>query len=123
MTPSLSPAEAATLLRDAATLLTRHAAVEPGDLVSAASAERTAALADKLERLGAGDAAFDADDVVTLDSWIRFADSAMLHGDLAEKEERRAIAERLRAVHALIAPGDERLALDPRDERRARPRA
>jgi len=101
--------------------------VEPGDLVAAASAERTAALVGKLERAGAGpDAGFadgaaggttagiDEEDVVTLDTWIRVADSFTLHDDAPEAQARAEIGHELRAVRELIAPTAGRLTDDPR---------
>lgn len=111
--PSLTPQEAAAALREAVTALSRRLSGEFGDLVPEASAGRTAAL---LAKLDAGAARIGADDVVTLDSWIRLADSAVLHDDPAEAERRVAIARRLRAVHAAVAPSDGPLAEDPRSD-------
>ena len=108
--PPIAPADAAATLRHAVAALNRRSAVDLGDLVTAVSPARTAAVADKLERAGA----LDADDVVTLDSWIRLADSATLHDDVAEAEARRRLAAQLREIRALVAPGAGRLSDDPR---------
>jgi hypothetical protein len=102
--------------------------VEPGDLVAAASAERTAALVGKLERAGVGPGAgaaegtaagiaagIDEEDVVTLDTWIRVADSFTLHDDAPEAQARAELGRELRAVRELIAPAAGRLTDDPRD--------
>ena len=120
----LTPADGAAAIRDAVTALSRRSAIDLGDLVAAASPARSASLAEKLERIGAMPAAvhrqaiaaaFDDGDLVTLDSWIRLADSATLHDDAREADARRGIAERLRAVRQLVAPGDAHLSVDPRD--------
>jgi hypothetical protein len=122
--PSMTPAEAATTLRHAVAALSRRSALELGELVPALSPERTAALTTKLERLGgpagapsaaAGHGAFDHDDVVTLDSWIRLADSATLHDDVVESDARTTLAAQLRAVRLLVAPAEPRLSEDPRE--------
>jgi hypothetical protein len=127
--PSITSSEPAATLRRAVAALRRRSPIEPGDLVAAVTPERTAALAEKLEHIheanpahGAAPggatppaAALDADDIVTLDSWIRLAESAMLHGDLAELRARTELAAQLRALRTLVAPGDARLSGDPRD--------
>jgi len=121
---SLSPADGAAAIRDAVAALSRRSAIDLGELVDAASPARSAGLADKLDRIGAMPAtvqpqaiaaAFDDRDLVTLDSWIRLADSATLHDDAREAAARRAIGDRLRAVRQLVAPGDAHLSVDPRD--------
>jgi hypothetical protein len=99
------------VLRDAVTALSERLASDFGDLVPQASAERTAALVAKLEAGGAG---VEDDDVVTLDSWIRLADSAVLHDDAAEARRRAELATRLRAVRATLAPDAGPLSEDPR---------
>ena len=103
---------AATVLRDAVAALSDRLTSDFGDLVPDASTERTAAVMAKLE---GGATSFGADDVATLDSWIRLADSAMLHDDTREAGQRSAIGERLRAVRALVAPGHDRLTEDSRE--------
>ncbi|HKG92086.1 MAG TPA: hypothetical protein VKA84_09355, partial [Gemmatimonadaceae bacterium] len=108
----MNPVEAAEILRDAVAALSAGTAVELGDVVAAASPERTAALAEKLER---GAARFGAEDVETIDVWIRAADSFMLHDDPAEAEARAGVGRRLRAVRALVAPPAGLLTDDPRD--------
>ena len=109
---TLTPRDAAAVLREAVAALSGRLSSEFGDLVPEASAERTAGL---LARLEGGAADVRADDVVTLDSWIRLADSAVLHDDLAEARGRVDIARRLRLVRAAIAPDDVALTEDPRD--------
>ena len=121
---SLTPPEAAAVLRDAVAALSRRMPVEPGALVPEASTEHLARLADKLERAGSGAdgmdgvGGVDAADVTALDTWIRAADSFTLHPDAAELEARAALGRQLRAVRALVAPGGERLSTDPRDVQR-----
>jgi hypothetical protein len=115
---SLTPPEAAVVLREAVAALSRHMPVEPGALVPEASTEHLARLADKLERAGGGGAtvdAIDAGDVTALDTWIRAADGFTLHPDAAEVEARATLGRQLRAVRALVAPEGERLTTDPRD--------
>ena len=104
--------DAGAAFREAVGALSGRMSGEFGDLVPAASAERTAALAAKLD--GAG-TAFSSEDVETLDSWIRLADSATLHDDVAESEARAGLAAQLRAVRALVAPPEPRLSEDPRE--------
>jgi hypothetical protein len=104
--------DAAAVLREAVAALSTRLSTDFGDLVPQASAARTAALATKLEAGGAG---VDAEDLVTLDSWIRLADSAMLHDDPAEAQVRTNLAQQLRAVRALVAPSAGPLTEDPRD--------
>ena len=112
--PNITPADAASIVRDAVTALSERLASDYGELVPDASTERTSAL---LEQLDAGRSPSDgsrgirlADDhVATLDAWIRLADNAMLHDDTREAAERSAIADRLRAVRALAAPRFDRL--------------
>jgi hypothetical protein len=108
----ITPGEAAAVLRDAVAALTGRMTTEYGDLVPDASVERTAAVVAKLE---GGAAGFTAADAATLDSWVRLADSAMLHDDPAEARARADLGERLRAVRALVAPDGRPLAGDPRD--------
>jgi hypothetical protein len=113
---SLAPHEAATLLREAVAALSRQMPVDPGTLVPAASTERLARLADKLERSdGAATPDVGAEDVAALDAWIRVADGFTLHPDAREVRSRADLGVRLRAVRVLIAPGSERLTTDPRD--------
>jgi hypothetical protein len=120
----ISPREGAAALRHAVAALRRRMAVEYGDLVPAASAERTAALAEKLEKLAAlaepgpaGDLAvgIDGADVATLDSWIRAADGFTLHDDAAEVSARAGLGRQLRAIRELLAPHAARLTEDPRN--------
>ena len=120
----IDPREGAAVLRRAIAALSSRMAVDYGDLVSAASAERTAALAEKLERLGAlaepdpvGDLSvgINGADVATLDSWIRAADSFTLHDDAAEASARAGMGRQLRAIRALVAPHAARLTEDPRN--------
>ena len=122
--PAMTPGEGAAALRQAVAALSSRMAVEYGDLVSAASPQRTAALAEKLERLDAVPEAdrtqavarsVDDADVETLDSWIRAADSFTLHDDAAEAQSRAELARRLRTVRELVAPPAERLTDDPRE--------
>jgi hypothetical protein len=101
------------MLRQAVAALSSRLTGDFGALVPEASTERTAALVAKLEAGGGG---VGADELVTLDSWIRLADSAMLHDDAAEAQDRAEIGRRLRAVRAVVAPQDTGLLTpDPRD--------
>jgi hypothetical protein len=109
---SMPRTDAAATIREAVAALSSRLSGEFGDLVPSASAERTAALAAKLD---GADAAFSSDDVETLDSWIRLADSMMLHDDGAETRSRVEIGRRLRAVRDLVAPDGDRLTVDARD--------
>lgn len=116
----LTPHDGAAVLRQAVAALSSRMPVEPGALAAEASAERTAALAEKLERAadaapGASVRGIDAADVVTLDVWIRVADSFTLHDDAPEAEARAEWGRQLRAVRELIAPPAARLTDDPRD--------
>jgi hypothetical protein len=116
----------AAALRAAVTALSSRMASDFGDLVPAANAERTAALLAKLERPeGAGGAGavphLEDADIETLDSWIRLADSFVLHGDPEELRVREAVGQRLRAVRERIRP-DATLSDDPREEPREMPR-
>ncbi len=114
--PQITPTEAAAVLRDAVAALSGRLATEYGDLVPEASVGRTAAVVAKLEGGAAPAAAgFTDDDAATLDSWIRLADSALLHDDPAEARARADLGARLRAVRALVAPGGELLTGDSRD--------
>jgi hypothetical protein len=116
---SMSPADAARIFRDAVAALSERLSSDYGELVPDASAERTAAL---LERLAAGaDAPRErgirlADEhVATLDAWIRLADNAVLHDDTREAAARSRIADDLRAIRALAAPRFDRLLEDDRE--------
>ena len=116
--PTISPADAAVVFRDAVTALSERLAGDYGELVPDASMERTSALLSRLaEASTAGTRGIRlADDhVATLDAWIRLADNAVLHDDTREAAERTAIADRLRAVRALAAPRHERLLEDERE--------
>jgi hypothetical protein len=117
--PSISLADAARVLRDAVASLSERLSSDYGELVPDASAERTAAL---LERLEAGATLSNtrgirlADDhVATLDAWIRLADNAVLHDDTRAATARSRIADDLRAVRALAAPRFDRLLEDDRE--------
>ena len=112
--PPMTRPEAVATLRDAVTALTARLGAEFGDLVPDASVERTAALAAALERGEAGGVA--PDHLRTLDSWIRLADSAVLHDDPAEARTRADLARRLRTVRTLVAPGDDTLTGDSRND-------
>jgi hypothetical protein len=112
--PQLTPSDAAAVLRRAVAALSGRLSTDYGELVPDASAERTAALAAKLE---AGAAGVGPDDLATLDSWIRLADSAVLHDDAAEARSRAELATRLRAVRAVVSPDDGLLTEDARDGR------
>jgi len=117
--PQVTPRTAAAVLRDAVAALSHRLATDFGDLVPDASVERTAAVVAKLERLADGatapaSAGLTAEDATTLDSWIRLADSAMLHDDPAEARARAGLGDRLRAVRALAVPDGARLTEDPR---------
>jgi hypothetical protein len=109
----LTRQEGAVLLRDAVAALAGRLNTEFGDLVPEASAERTAALAARLE---SGQRGVAPDDLVTLDSWIRLADSVMLHDDPTEAQVRADLAQQLRAVRMLLAPDGGPLTHDPRDD-------
>jgi hypothetical protein len=117
---SVSPADAARIFRDAVVSLSERLSSDYGELVPDASAERTAALLERLEA-GAGSPASArgirlADDhVATLDAWIRLADNAVLHDDTREAAARSRIADDLRAIRALAAPRFERLLEDERE--------
>ncbi len=116
--PTISPADAAAVVRDAVTALSERLAGDYGELVPDASLDRTSALVSKLQD-GATAAPrgirLSDDHVATLDAWIRLADNAVLHDDTREAAERTAIADRLRAVRALAAPRHERLLEDERE--------
>ena len=116
--PTISPADAAAVVRDAVTALSERLAGDYGELVPDASLDRTSALVSKLQD-GATAATrgirLSDDHVATLDAWIRLADNAVLHDDTREAAERTAIADRLRAVRALAAPRHERLLEDERE--------
>ena len=116
---SVSPADAARIFRDAVVALSERLSSDYGELVPDASAERTAALLEKLE---AGAASANArgirltdDHVATLDAWIRLADNAVLNDDTREAAARSRIGDDLRAIHALAAPRVERLLEDERE--------
>src|SRR6478672_6039144 len=118
--PSISPSDAAGIVRDAVTALSERLTGDYGDLVPDASAERTSALLQKLEAggsSGAGDRGIRLGDahVATLDAWIRLADNAVLRDDTREAATRTALAQRLRAVRALAAPRHETLLQDSRE--------
>lgn len=118
--PSLTPADAARILRDAVAALSERLSSDYGELVPDASAERTAALLEKIEAGAASSAGTRgirlADDhVATLDAWIRLADNAVLHDDTREATARSRIADDLRAIRALAAPRYERLLEDDRE--------
>ena len=100
-------------LRRAVAALSGRMALEYGDLVPAASIERTSMLVAKLERLSgvpepdrerAVAESIEVEDLATLDSWMRVADSPTLHDDEAEARARAEIGAQLRAVRELIAP-------------------
>ena len=117
--PSPSPADAARVFRDAVAALSERLSSDYGELVPDASAERTAALLEKLQggatsAMARGIRLAD-DDVATLDAWIRLADNAVLHDDTREAAQRSRIAEDLRAIRALAAPRFERLLEDDRE--------
>ena len=117
--PEITPADAATIFRDAVASLSERLIGDYGELVPDASAERTAALLAELEvgaTSGTDRGIRLADEhVVTLDSWIRLADNAVLHDDTREAAARTIIADQLRAVRALGAPRFERLLEDDRE--------
>ena len=116
--PPISPADAATILRDAVAALSERLAGDYGELVPDASIERTGALMAKLEQGAAGSERgirLGDDHVATLDAWIRLADNAVLHDDTLEATTRSGIADRLRAVRALGAPRHESLMQDERE--------
>jgi hypothetical protein len=110
--PNISPADAAGILRDAVAALSERLAGDYGELVPDASIERTPRCWRSSRREGSRAPAAGirlADDhVATLDAWIRLADNAVLHDDTREAATRTAIADRLRAVRALAAPGTTR---------------
>jgi hypothetical protein len=116
---SLSPADAPRVFRDAVASLSGRLSSDYGELVPDASAERTAAL---LERLEAGGAPGNTrgirlaeDHVATLDAWIRLADNAVLNDDTREAAARMRIGDDLRAIRALSAPRFDRLLEDDRE--------
>ena len=111
----LTHRDAAVLLRDSVTALSRRLTTDYGDLVPDASAERTAALVATLEEHD-GRGTVSDDDVRTLDSWIRLADSAVLHDDPGEAQIRADVARQLRAVRTLVATGRGLLTEDPRND-------
>ena len=116
--PPISPADAATIFRDAVAALSERLAGDYGELVPDASMERTGALLAKLEQGAAGSdrgIRLRDDHVATLDAWIRLADNAVLHDDTREATARSAIADRLRAVRALGAPRHDSLLQDERE--------
>ena len=117
--PPISPADAATILRDAVAALSERLAGDYGDLVPDASVDRTAALLQKLEQGATGSPErgirLGDDHVATLDAWIRLADNAVLRDDTREAATRTAIADRLRAVRALSAPRFDQLIEDSRE--------
>jgi hypothetical protein len=118
--PPISPADAATIFRDAVSALSERLAGDYGELVPEASLERTSALKAKLEQGGTASSAergirLSDDHVATLDAWIRLADNAVLHDDTREAAQRTAIADQLRAVRALSAPRHDRLLEDARE--------
>jgi hypothetical protein len=109
----LDHSDAAAAFREAVAALSGRLTTDYGELVPEASAQRTSAVLAKLESNGSH--GLTDDDVTTLDSWIRLADSAVLHDDTREAETRTHIGDRLRAVRALMVPGEDRLSDDPRD--------
>ena len=116
--PTISPADAAGIVRDAVTALSERLAGDYGELVPDARMDRTSALVSKLtEGASATTRGIRLSDahVATLDAWIRLADNAVLHDDTREAAQRTAIADRLRAVRALAAPRHERLLEDERE--------
>jgi hypothetical protein len=116
--PPISPADAATILRDAVAALSERLTGDYGELVPNASIERTGALMAKLEQGASGSERgirLGDDHVATLDAWIRLADNAVLHDDTLEATTRSGIADRLRAVRALGAPRHESLMQDERE--------
>jgi hypothetical protein len=114
---SLPPREAALLLREAVGELSRRMPIEPGDIAPEAGFAKLAKLAARLERGdgAAGGAAAADEEVAALDSWIRLADSFVLHADAGEAEARAELGRRLRAVRTVVAPGGEQLTSDSRD--------
>ena len=90
--------------------------IEPGDIAPEAGFAKLAKLAARLERGdgAAGGAAAD-EEVAALDSWIRVADSFVLHADAGEAEARAELGRRLRAVRTVVVPGGEQLTSDSRD--------
>ena len=126
--PELTPADAATVLRQTVSLLSERMPVDPASLVPGASTEHLAALAVALERLGSDGAnaerrlaaaGIGAEHVSALDTWIRVADGFMLHYDARETHERASLGEGLRAVRTLVTPATRQLRPDPRDTEEA----
>lgn len=116
--PTISPADAPRIVRDAVTALSERLAGDYGELVPDANMERTSVLVSKLEEgstAGARGIRLADEHVATLDAWIRLADNAVLHDDTREAAERSAIADRLRAVRALAAPRHDTLTEDERE--------
>ena len=119
----ISMQQAVGAVRQAVAALSNRMAGEYGDLVPAASTERTALLVRGLEQLagtpgaaaGGQTGAIGAADHETLDSWIRVADSFGLHDDAAEAGVRRAAGQQLRAVRDLVAPHVGTLTADSRE--------
>ena len=104
--PNISPADAARIVRQAVTALSERLTGDYGELVPDASAERTAALLQKLEAGGESSAE---------DRGIRLADNAVLRDDTREAATRGALAHQLRTVRALAAPRHEALMEDARE--------
>lgn len=116
--PTISPADAAAVFRDAVAALSDRLTSDYGELVPDASTDRTAALLDKLEqdgRAGTRGLRLSDDHVATLDAWIRLADNAVLRDDTREAAERTMIADQLRAIRALAAPRFGQLVEDARE--------
>ena len=118
--PNISPADAARIVREAVTALSERLTGDYGELVPDASAERTAALLQKLEaggESGVEDRGIRLADthVATLDAWIRLADNAVLRDDTREAATRSALAHQLRTVRAFAAPRHEALMEDARE--------
>jgi hypothetical protein len=115
--PSILPADAARIFRDAVAALSERLSSDYGELVPDASGERTSALLDRLEAGAASTRGIRlADDQVeTLDAWIRLADNAVLNDDTREAAARKRIGDDLRAIRALAAPRFDRLLEDDRE--------
>ncbi|HEU4720072.1 MAG TPA: hypothetical protein VFS59_01810 [Gemmatimonadaceae bacterium] len=116
--PTISPADAAAIVRSAVAALSERLTGDYGELVPDASTDRTAALVSKLSDASTASTRgirLTDDHVATLDAWIRLADNAVLHDDTSEAAERTAIADRLRAVRALAAPRFDSLTEDERE--------
>lgn len=116
--PTISPADAAAIVRSAVAALSERLTGDYGELVPDASTDRTAALVSKLSDASTASTRgirLADDHVATLDAWIRLADNAVLHDDTSEAAERTAIADRLRAVRALAAPRFDSLTEDERE--------